>query len=116
MKKFLISACLFAILPLSAFAAEKSKTVNLDEPVQIAGKQLKAGNYKLKWDDSSDQTNVTISQGKDVIATTPARILHQKNTNNAKFELNTADGTTKLDRVYLSNEVLDFGNQSNPGM
>jgi hypothetical protein len=119
MKKLWIVACLFAILPIFAFAASaKSKTVSLDQNVQVAGQQLKAGDYKLKWDDSgSDTANVTIyNNSNKEVATVPARIVHQKNTTNASYEVNTAGGSNQLDRVYFSNEVLEFGNAANPGM
>jgi hypothetical protein len=119
MKKLWIVACLFAILPISAFAAgTKSKTVTLTDNVQVAGKQLKPGDYKLKWNDNgSDNATVAIydSNNKEV-ATLPARIVHQKNTTDAVYELNTAGGTNQLDRVYLSHEVLEFGTAGTSGM
>lgn len=120
MKKLWIVACLFAILPIFAFAAgTKSKSVTLDQDVQVAGQHLKAGDYKLKWDDSGSNTaNVTIlNNNNKQVATVPARIVHKKNTNNAVYELNTAGGANNLDRVFLSNEVLEFGAGGNtPGM
>jgi thiamine biosynthesis lipoprotein ApbE len=120
MKKFWIVACLFATLPISALAASgtKSKTVTLGENVQVAGKDLKPGDYKLKWqEDGSDTANVAIydSNNKEV-ATSPAHIIHEKNTSHASYEVDTASGANKLDRVYLSNEVLDFGSAPTPGM
>jgi hypothetical protein len=118
MKKLLLLVCLFSILPAASFAATlKSKDLTLSDNVQIAGTQLKAGDYKMKWDDScADNTTVTIYQGKQVVATVPAQIIRKKNTDNASFELNTADGANKLNRVYLSNEVLDFSGATTSGM
>ena len=118
MKRLWIVACLFAILSISAFAAgSKSKTLTFGENVQVAGTQLKAGDYKLKWDESGDTANVTIyDKNNKEVATAPARIVHQKNPDNAAYEVNTAGGANSLDRVYLSNEVLDFGNSVNPGL
>ena len=113
MKKLWILVCALAILPVSAFASQKSKSIDLDQKAQIAGKQLKPGNYKLKWDDSTTnaKTNVTFSHNGDVVATVPARIVHQKDTTNAEFEFNDSNGVKKLDRVYFNKEVLEFGNQ-----
>jgi hypothetical protein len=118
MKKLWVVACLFAILPISAFAAQKTKSFTLDEPVQVAGKQLKAGQYKLKWDDQNNDGNTSVSfmQNNDVVATAPAQVLHKKNKTNASFEVNNAGGSPKLDRVYFSDEVLEFGGGANQGM
>jgi hypothetical protein len=118
MKTIWISVCLLALLSLPALAAnQKSKNLTLDQTVQVAGKQLKPGSYKLKWDDTnSANTTVSFTKGKDVIATVPAEIKHEKNTDNATMEVNTAGGTNKLERVYSNNEVLDFSRASSPGM
>jgi hypothetical protein len=118
MKKLLLLASLFSILSTVSFAASaKSKNLTLTDNVQVAGQQLKAGDYKLKWDDTnSDSTTVTISQGNKVVATVPAQIIREKNTTNATFEVNNTDGANKLQRVYLSNEVLDFAAASSSGM
>jgi hypothetical protein len=119
MKKLWILACLFVILPISAFAAgTKSKTLTLTDGVQVAGKELKAGDYKLKWSDNDgDTTNVAIYDNNNKeVATVPARIVHQKNTTGASYELNTAGGANQLDRVYTSNEVVELGNGGTPGM
>lgn len=111
-----ILALVLAILPLSAFAAssstdhQQSKTINLDEKAQVAGTQLKPGDYKLTWDENQgDSTNVSFQQGKRTVATVPARIVHVKKAPDVNFEFNTANGENALDRVYLSHEILEFG-------
>jgi hypothetical protein len=105
-----------AILPISAFAASKpnTKTIQLDQAATVAGTNLSPGQYKLQWEQSdSDSTNVTILRGKESVATVPAKILHQKNDANAEFEFDTSGGTRTLQRVYLKNQVLEFGHASN---
>jgi hypothetical protein len=103
---------LLAILPISAFAASKpnTKTIQLDQAATVAGTNLSPGQYKLQWDTSdSDSANVTIYRGKEVVATVPAKVIQEKNTFNAEFEFNTSNGTKTLRRVYLRNQVLEFG-------
>src|SRR5215813_367374 len=114
--RFLALFSLFAILAVSAFASgpEKKKNITLDQPAQIAGTQLKPGTYQLKWQDSgTGTTNVTVYQGKEAVVTVPAQIVNQKKANsNADFEFNTANGGYRLDRVYLSNQILELGNSA----
>jgi hypothetical protein len=117
MNRLLALVCLLALaVPLFA-ASQKTKNLTLSDNVQVAGKELKAGDYKLKWDDSnSGSTTVSFTKGKDVVATVPAQIKREKNTNNATMEVNTAGGTNNLQRVYTNDTVLDFSNSSTPGM
>jgi len=117
MKKLWALVCLL-VLAVPVFAgSQKTKSLTLTDNVQVAGKELKPGDYKLKWDDSnSGNTTVTFTQGKDVVATVPAQIKREKNTSNATMEVNTAGGTNNLQRVYTNDTVLDFSNGSTPGM
>lgn len=118
MKRFWAFVSLLALVSLPGFAAtQKSKTITLDQKAQVAGKQLKPGDYKLKWEDGTNgTTTVSFTQGKDVVATVPAQIKKQKNTDNATLEMNTAGGQNKLQRVYTKDSVLDFDTTSSPGM
>src|SRR5690349_16153484 len=100
------------IVSISAFAASKpnTKDIQLTQSSTVAGTQLSAGTYKLQWDKAgSDSANVTFYRGKDAVVTVPARVVPEKNTTNATFEFDTANGANTLKRVYLKNEVLDFG-------
>jgi hypothetical protein len=100
-----------AILPVSAFAASKSNTkdIQLSEASTVAGTQLSPGEYKLQWDKTdSDSANVTFYRGKEAVATVPARIVREKNTTNATFQFSSANGGNTLQRVYLKDEILEF--------
>ncbi len=112
MKKFWMLACLFSLLPISALAATaKTKDLSLTQSVEISGKQLKPGDYRLKWDDNgtADTTSVIFYQGNKVVATAPAKIVREKSGDHVDFEVNTEGGTNKLDRVYQHDEILTFG-------
>ena len=51
------------LLASSAFAATKAH-LTLNSPATINGTKLKAGDYKLEWDGSSSNVEVSIIQGK----------------------------------------------------
>ena len=118
MKRLLAFVSLLALVSLPSFAAsQKSKTLTLTDPIQVAGKQLKPGEYKLKWDDTNNgSTTVTFTQGKDIVATVPAQIKQEKNVSNAAMETNTSGGQNQLQRVYTKDGVLEFSGSNTSGM
>jgi len=79
------------LLASSAFAATKGE-MTLLSPATVNGTNLKAGDYKLQWDGTGTDVQVTILQGKNVIAKVPAKVvdLSAPSPNNAAV-LNTAD-------------------------
>jgi hypothetical protein len=62
------------VLAGSALAASKG-SLQLQHPTSVAGKQLAQGNYTLRWEGSGDQVELKIYQGKNVVASTSARIV-----------------------------------------
>ena len=58
----------------SALAASKG-SLELQHPTSVAGKQLAKGNYTVRWDGTGDQVDLKIYQGKNVVASTPARLV-----------------------------------------
>ncbi|HZI58370.1 MAG TPA: hypothetical protein VFF39_16425 [Verrucomicrobiae bacterium] len=81
MKSSLFSKIIFAALALaltaSAFAANDSHKSNFEisAPTQVNGTQLAAGEYTAKWEGSGPTVQVSILQGKKVIATVPAQVV-----------------------------------------
>ena len=55
------------LLASSAFAATKGELTLLN-PATVNGTNLKAGDYKLQWDGTGTDVQVTFLQGKTVIA------------------------------------------------
>lgn len=70
----IIIASLVLMLAGSAFAANKD-SFQITAPTQVNGTQLPAGDYQARWDGSGPTVQVTITQGKKVIATVPARVV-----------------------------------------
>ena len=62
------------LLASSAFAATKGEMTLLN-PATVNGTNLKAGDYKLQWDGTGTDVQVTILQGKNVIAKVPAKVV-----------------------------------------
>ncbi len=67
---------LFALLAVTvgAFAAEGTGKMTLRYPVQVNGKQLAAGEYKVKWQGNGPSVDVTLLNGKKTVASTTAKI------------------------------------------
>ena len=83
------------LLASSALAATKGELTLLN-PATVNGTNLKAGDYKLQWDGTGTDVQVTILQGKNVIAKVPAKLvdLSAPSPNNAAV-LNTGENGTR---------------------
>ena len=62
------------LLASSAFAATKA-TLSLPHPTDVSGTMLAPGDYKLEWDGTGPNVEVSILQGKKVIAKVPAKLV-----------------------------------------
>lgn len=102
-------------LATSAFAASKG-TLQLHEPVNVAGTQLKAGDYKVAWEGTGSNVEVNIMKGKDVVAKTPARLveLERAPADDAAVVSNGSDGTRSLSQIRLHGKkyALAIGNET----
>ena len=65
---------LVLLLGSSAFAATKAN-LQLSNPVMVNGTKLKAGDYKVQWEGAAGNVEVSITQGKNVLAKVPARVI-----------------------------------------
>ena len=85
------------LLASCAFAATKAD-LHLNNPTSINGTKLKPGDYKLVWDGAGPDVQVSIMQGKNVIAKAPAKVvdLSMPAQNNAAGVKRNDDGTTAL--------------------
>jgi hypothetical protein len=85
------------LLASSAFAASKAD-LHLNNPTNINGTKLKPGDYKLVWDGTGPDVEVSIMQGKNVLAKAPAKLvdLSSPAANNAAVVTKNGDGTATL--------------------
>jgi len=61
-----------------AFAAGSSGSLHLSEAAQISGQALPAGEYKLRWEGTGSNVELSVMQGKKVVAKVPARLIESK--------------------------------------
>ena len=69
-----LMAGLVLLLASSAFAATKA-SLQLNNPVLVNGTQLKPGDYNLQWEGSGQNVELSIMQGKKVLAKVPAHVV-----------------------------------------
>ncbi len=103
------------LLTTSAFAANKGSLQVLD-PVTVSGKQLKAGDYAVKWEGNGPNVELNILQGNKVVATVPARLIdltRSSDSNAAVTKLN-GDGSKSLNEIRFSGKkyALAIGEES----
>ena len=85
------------LLASSAFGASKAN-MTLNHPTTVNGTQLKAGDYKLEWEGSGPDVQLSIVRGKNVVAKVPAKVveLNSKSANDAAVLKDNGNGTTSL--------------------
>jgi hypothetical protein len=102
-------------LASSAFAASKAN-LTLNNPTNINGTKLKAGDYKLEWDGSGPNVEVSIVQGKKVLTKVPAKIvdLDKAPGNDAALLKQNSDGSTTLSGARFQGKkfALELGEAS----
>ncbi|MGA7753867.1 MAG: hypothetical protein WCB05_13610 [Candidatus Sulfotelmatobacter sp.] len=103
------------LLASSAFATTKA-TLTVSDPVTVSGTKLKAGEYKLEWEGSGPSVEVSIMQGKHVIAKVPAKVvaLNQAPSNDSAELQKHEDGTATLSGARFAGKkfALEIGDAS----
>jgi hypothetical protein len=89
------------LIAANAFAASNKGSLELQHPASVAGKQLATGNYTLRWEGTGDQVELKIYHGKDVVVSTPAKLVEVEhpNANNSAVMNNNSDGTFSLSQI-----------------
>jgi hypothetical protein len=62
------------LLASSAFAGTKT-SLELSNPVTVNGTTLKPGDYKVQWEGTGPNVELSIMQGKNVIVKAPAHVI-----------------------------------------
>jgi hypothetical protein len=100
------------LLASSAFAVTKAQ-LHLSTPTAINGTQLKAGDYKLEWDGTGPNVEVSVIQGKNVVAKTSAKVvdLPSASNSNAAVVKKNDDGSSSLAGVRFEGKkfALELG-------
>ena len=106
------------LLASSAFAGTKAN-LTLNDATTVNGTKLKAGDYKLEWEGTGPNVEVSVLQGKKVIAKVPAKVvdLPSPSQNDAAVVNRNDDGSSTLSGARFQGKkyALDLG-QSSDGM
>ena len=88
------------LLAASAFAANKA-SMQVQSPVTINGATLKPGDYTVEWNGSGSNVELSIAQGKKVLAKVPARVVDLQSAFNSDATVirRNDDGTNSLTGV-----------------
>jgi hypothetical protein len=106
-------AAVALMLPLSALAASKnSSNVEIPDKVVVNGKQIQPGTYKVEWNGTGPNVEVSILQGHKTVAQVPARIVDKTYEQQAIVTHQTNSGANVLDQIQLKNKELDLNAQS----
>jgi hypothetical protein len=110
MKLKSLSAMLL-LTPVLAFAAAKnSANVELDQTVAVADTQLAPGHYKLIWQGSGPDVTVSFTDGKKTVATVPAKLVTNTNSEKAIETNNAPNATAVLQAIDLKHLTIRFVN------
>jgi hypothetical protein len=91
------------LLATSAFAANKG-SLQVQEPINVNGTKLAPGEYKVQWDGTGPNVEMSILKGKNVVTKVPAHVvdLGAASPSDAAVVKNNGDGTKSLSEVRLS--------------
>jgi hypothetical protein len=91
------------LLSSAALAGDSNKaSIQLYEKVSVEGKALNPGKYTITWDGSGPNVQVTVSQGKQTVATFAAHVTEQATRNSEDAYGSAADtnGARTLTAIY----------------
>ena len=102
---------LAVLLATSAFAANKG-SLQVQEPISVNGQQLAPGDYKVQWDGSGPNVELSILHGKKVVAKAPAHMvdLPAPSPSDAAVTLKQDSGPNSLAGIRFQGKkyALDF--------
>jgi hypothetical protein len=103
-KRLSYCALILALLSVPAFAAKNSQTVNFADAVKVGATQLPAGEYKVTWDGTGSNVQVTLEQKgvqHPATATVAAKVVEQKNPRSG-FIINTTGGANIVETLQFT--------------
>jgi len=89
-----------------AFAAKNSEKITILSPVTVGTTQLPAAEYKVTWNETGSNVQVTLTHGKAVVML-PAKVVEQKHDYNS-IRIDTKGGAYILRGIDLSKVSVDF--------
>lgn len=85
------------LLASSALAATKA-TLHVNNPLTVNGTKLKPGDYKLQWEGTGPDVEVSIIQGRNVVTKVPGKVVELSNVpaSDATVLRHNNDGSSSL--------------------
>jgi len=103
------------LVATSGFATSKG-SLELQHPTSVGGKTLASGSYKVQWDGTGDQVELKIYQGKNVVASTSARLVTVERPfpSDAVLVTTNGDGSMSLARITFGGKkyALEIAGES----
>lgn len=109
---------LAVLLTASAFAGSETHkaSMQLFDAVQVNGSELAAGQYQVQWEGAGPNVELSIAQGKKVLAKAPARLLtlDNKASNDAVVTNTNTDGSRSVSEIRFAGKkyALALGSES----
>jgi hypothetical protein len=104
------------LLASSALAATKG-SLQLSNPVTVNGTTLKAGDYKVQWEGAGPNVELSILQGKNIVAKVPAHVVELQSpaNNDAAVTRKSDSGPNTLAGVRFQGKkiAIELGDASN---
>jgi hypothetical protein len=100
----------FAVLLASSAFASTKGNLQLNNPVMVNGTQLKAGEYKVQWEGNGPNVEVSILQGKNVVAKLPAHVveLQAPSNNDSAVTRHNDSGPNSLAAVRFQGKKISL--------
>jgi hypothetical protein len=107
------------LLATSGFASNIHSykgSLELQNSVTVSGKTLPAGSYSVKWEGTGSNVQLSILQGRKVVASTSARVVDLEQSSNADNAVlkNNGDGSKSLAEIRFGGKkyALAIGDES----
>ena len=111
MKRFASLILLSTLIATTAFAADGgSGKIRLDNAVKVGTTELPAGDYKVTWTGSPDNSQVTLTQGKTKVTTT-AQVENIRRNADA-ISTKSENGSRVLTEIQFRDKTLVLQNAS----
>ena len=86
------------------------KTMHLYEKAKVYGTLLTPGDYKVEWSGTGPNVELSILQGKDTVATVPARIVaeHTRNEQDGYILAPAKNGGQSIQEIFFGGTKYDL--------
>ncbi len=96
--------------------AKDSEHITLNDPVTVAGTQLKAGDYRVTWDGTGPMVQVTFKRGDKVLVTAPARLVNESSPYDGAIQMKTVGTDVRvLEGIQWKKKALVFDQTASGG-